>query len=277
MSEENTIFDAMEHFKVACEREGFSSSEVSLFFALAEIWNRTMRSEFFKAWNSQLFTLAGTRSDNTLKRSREKLISGQVIFYAKEGNRGQPHYSLNALFDKEIPPLLAKIESKAGVKRELTVSKAGVKRESPQGKGKGKVKDLYEEENELFTEEKPSPDSQDEWTGVFPKNSLQKSATDQNRTKVLRTNEKMIFMGKWFNRKPETLWSVAEARALKELDPPREEVEIMNRYRNTPSDYHRRDLLTLLNNWTREIDRAQQPGRSSEPATVKPPSIIVTV
>jgi hypothetical protein len=67
----------------------------------------------------------------------------------------------------------------------------------------------------------------------------------------------MEYLGSWFGRRPDTLWNVAEAKALRDLSPPREEVEEMARYRALPNEYHRRNVLTLLNNWTSELDRAR--------------------
>ena len=77
----------------------------------------------------------------------------------------------------------------------------------------------------------------------------------------------MVYIGGWFGRNEKTLWNVAEARALRDLSPPREEVEEMARYRSVSSEYHRRDVLTLLNNWTTELDRARS---VNGPPTSKP-------
>lgn len=134
---EHSLFDAISCFKEACAREGFSPAEVALFFTLAEIWNKAMRPEVFKAWNPQL-SMAGINSDDTIRNVRNKLTKGNVIFFAKEGNRGQPHYSFNALFGMTPPPLLLKIGSKTRVNAELSESKSRVNLESPQGKVKEK-------------------------------------------------------------------------------------------------------------------------------------------
>jgi hypothetical protein len=68
-------------------------------------------------------------------------------------------------------------------------------------------------------------------------------------------------IGKFFGRKPETLWNVAEGAALFEIKPPAEEVDLLERYYALPldkdADYRRRDLMTLLNNWQGEVDRAR--------------------
>jgi hypothetical protein len=71
----------------------------------------------------------------------------------------------------------------------------------------------------------------------------------------------MIRLGKFFNRRPTTRWSPAEQKSLKKLAPiDPEDIELLERYYleqiAQDDDYRRRDLETLLNNWTKEIDRA---------------------
>ena len=54
---------------------------------------------------------------------------------------------------------------------------------------------------------------------------------------------------------------LAEAVALLEVSPSPEEVELLANYYGEPfekeSDFRRRDLATLLNNWQTETDRAR--------------------
>lgn len=71
----------------------------------------------------------------------------------------------------------------------------------------------------------------------------------------------MIRIGRFFNRRPTTRWSPSERKALKKLIPiDAEDLELLERYYleeiDPDDDYRRRDLETLLNNWTKEIDRA---------------------
>jgi hypothetical protein len=71
----------------------------------------------------------------------------------------------------------------------------------------------------------------------------------------------MIRLGRFFNRRPTTRWSPSERKALKKLIPiDTEDLELLERYYleviPQVEDYRRRDLETLLNNWTKEIDRA---------------------
>ena len=67
------------------------------------------------------------------------------------------------------------------------------------------------------------------------------------------------FLGKIFHRRKSTAWSDKELRELRKVcDRPgfvRELWEI-RRYYSSGSDYLRRDIITLLRNWTGELDRA---------------------
>lgn len=72
----------------------------------------------------------------------------------------------------------------------------------------------------------------------------------------------MIRLGKFFNRRETTRLSEKELKALKSLMPlDAEDVDLMERYylARIPSDHipaRRTDLLTVLNNWNGELDRA---------------------
>jgi hypothetical protein len=67
-------------------------------------------------------------------------------------------------------------------------------------------------------------------------------------------------IGDWFGRKPTTSWTVAEAGALEDINPSGDELDLIESYYTaviSEGDYRRRDLLTLLNNWNQELDRAR--------------------
>lgn len=83
-------------------------------------------------------------------------------------------------------------------------------------------------------------------------------------------NAAMARIGAWFNRRRSTPWSEKEIRALKMISPIQDEdMKLMEDYYapSTPpspaKDYRRRDVLTLLNNWTGELDRARRYNPSS--------------
>jgi len=72
----------------------------------------------------------------------------------------------------------------------------------------------------------------------------------------------MVRIGRWFGRQPDTRWIVAEAEALAAISPINcSDIDLLEEYYQRdippPEDIRRRDLLTLLNNWAGEIDRAR--------------------
>jgi hypothetical protein len=84
---------------------------------------------------------------------------------------------------------------------------------------------------------------------------------ERKRRRVESNSPSMVTIGGFFGRRAETLWTVAEAVALFDVSPKPDEVAILARYYQETfpkeSDYRRRDLITLLNNWQTEVDRAQ--------------------
>ena len=85
---------------------------------------------------------------------------------------------------------------------------------------------------------------------------------DAKLVKVLRNTPLMARIGGWFGRSPGTLWSVAETVTLLLVTPEEADVELLESYYLTrldgrDVDPRRRDLLTLLNNWPGELDRAR--------------------
>ena len=248
MTEDHTIFDAIQAFASLRAGMAFTTEEIALFYVMLECWNAARRPAVISQWANMTCANSGLSEKHQLPNVRNGLVQKGVIHFRKNGNRGIPQYSFNALFELPEPDWLlpkngSKPGSKCGSKRGVS---AGVNADSYQGKGE--------------EEEKESPlTPKGEWDEVFPKACFQKSKTDQKKIRVLRTNEKMAFIGQWFGRKPETLWSVAEAKALMDLNPSRDEVKDLDAYRKTPNEYHRRDLMTLLNNWHGELDRARAP------------------
>jgi hypothetical protein len=68
-------------------------------------------------------------------------------------------------------------------------------------------------------------------------------------------------IGSWFGRRPTTNWSEKETKALKAviaLRTPPEDIDTLEARYRSGNPYLRRDILTLLNNWNTEIDRAKQ-------------------
>lgn len=86
-------------------------------------------------------------------------------------------------------------------------------------------------------------------------------ASDQRKRRVNFNTPSMIEIGKCFGRSAETRWSVYEAVALKQANPTPEEVELLLWFYNIEipddEDYRRKNLETMLNNLTGELDRAR--------------------
>ncbi len=123
---------------------------------------------------------------------------------------------------------------------------------------------LTKNQEPITTNQEPStnnhlpPNPQWGWDDVYPQGCFRKSKTEQKQIKVLKNNEKMIYIGKWFGRSESTLWNVKEAKILQNLNPSREEVLLMGKYytHDKANKPLRKSLEVLLNNWSSEIDRA---------------------
>jgi hypothetical protein len=94
------------------------------------------------------------------------------------------------------------------------------------------------------------------------------SDTDTDPTRGIAALRARI--GSWFKRRPETSWSQKELKALKatfDLNTPESEILLLEiRYRSG-NQFLRRDILTLLNNWNTEIDRAKSDSPSGNNGT----------
>ena len=78
----------------------------------------------------------------------------------------------------------------------------------------------------------------------------------------------MIRIGKWFKRKPGSLWHIDEAEELASLgDVPEEELNLLEWWfleagsgkpgdREDERNFKRRSIFQLLKNWSKELDRA---------------------
>ena len=97
--------------------------------------------------------------------------------------------------------------------------------------------------------------------GGLPKGWENWGIQRQKNTRVGKNTPLMGRIGTWFDRRVSTRWSVAEAGTLSMIDPEEEEVEQLEQFylAEIPKDedYRRRDLMTLLNNWNGEADKAR--------------------
>jgi hypothetical protein len=85
--------------------------------------------------------------------------------------------------------------------------------------------------------------------------------TEKRNTKITANTPTMIQIGAWFGRQPETLWTVAESEALDRCKPTEQELAGMEGYymaEHGEKDYRRTSVITLLNNWQSELDRARE-------------------
>ena len=107
----------------------------------------------------------------------------------------------------------------------------------------------------------PKGSDQSQADRVLPSAWKRMNQGDRQRTRVLRNSEAMVRIGRFFGRKPTTLWTVAEAVAFLSIKPTPDEVDEIERYYKAAipkdHDYRRHDLDTLLNNWPKELDRAK--------------------
>jgi hypothetical protein len=122
-------------------------------------------------------------------------------------------------------------------------------RDEHAGKAEGKGKEGNMEGNGTYT---PLP----------PKGGIKRGRKASGQSKVQENTPRMIRIGSWFGRQPETLWTVDEAKALEAINPSDKEIGGMEIFYTGPilsneKLYPRKTLSTLLNNWTNELDKAR--------------------
>lgn len=84
------------------------------------------------------------------------------------------------------------------------------------------------------------------------------SDTDSDKEAAKALKERI---GAWFNRRPTTEWSPKERKALRgviKLKTSPDDLDALERYYRSGTQFLRRDVLTLLNNWQGEVDRAKR-------------------
>lgn len=85
-----------------------------------------------------------------------------------------------------------------------------------------------------------------------------------------KPSENQTRLNRLFKRRDSTKWSDKELRAFKKIDFTEEDLSSIENYysdrnwREPSSDYRRKSLETLLNNWTGELDRANRQDRRHE-------------
>ena len=187
----------------------------------------------------QLLAIANYGQRLKLSKAKFPQMDGKETAWLPEFNGFQQLPGTSGNFPPEQKPKGTRTEPETELETETEPP-------NPQGGNEG-------DQDSLFADP-PKPTT-------LPTNWQRMSEKDRKRTKVFQNNETMKVMGAWFGRKPETLWTVAEAVALTAANPPQKEIDGMGRYYSAQiaeGDFRRHDLLTLLNNWTSELDRARK-------------------
>lgn len=129
--------------------------------------------------------------------------------------------------------------------------------------------DAPETEGEGETERETETDTPIPPVGAVEHASRRLTQAEKKRQHVQANTPNMVRIGSWFNRRPDTLWTVAEAEALAQVGAVADEDwAVMEAYYTAdipPKDnYRRRDVITLLNNWNGELDRARNHNQHEE-------------
>ena len=132
-------------------------------------------------------------------------------------------------------------------------------------------RDIAEAEAEAETENKGSTSKEKSTSLPITPQSGERESPNSKKSR-LPTNPTAIRIGALFRRKPTTAWSDKEIRAFKAIGAVSEDdLAMIERYyaaeRSKGDDgRHRRDLLTFLNNYAGEIDRATAHAEKTQPS-----------
>ncbi len=129
-----------------------------------------------------------------------------------------------------------------------------------------KVKDKVN----LKVNQKPTPSSSSSTSSTTSllletESSVKKKKTTNKENRAVSQNtDLMIRIGSWFRRRPDTLWTVMEKEALDSIQDcykTEKQIDGMEAYYTSEDQevrkWLKRDLITLLNNWTSQLDRAR--------------------
>lgn len=90
---------------------------------------------------------------------------------------------------------------------------------------------------------------------VIPPEAEKMPINQQKRIRVNYNNEIMDRIGSWFFTR-KRLWTCHEAIMLRQLKPPQEEIDQLEKLYQSDYQYKRKSLATLLGNWAEELDRS---------------------
>lgn len=108
---------------------------------------------------------------------------------------------------------------------------------------------------------RPLPGEEIEIEEILPESWEELGRDEQRYRRVERNDATMQRIGTWFDRPPDTPWTIAECLVLREVKPATDELALMESYylARLPDgrDFRRRDLYRLLIHWPEELDRAR--------------------
>lgn len=149
---------------------------------------------------------------------------------------------------------------------EIADYKARADRARQNGKNGGRPKTHGKKPTGLFLGSDKKPTGNPEETGSKAnQNQNQNQNQEPNINPLPLTapappalvDEQKLEVGSWFGRRASTQWSAKELKAWKAIHPEdlAEGIAILKSPYEAKAKYTRKDLQTLLNNWTGEIDR----------------------
>lgn len=134
------------------------------------------------------------------------------------------------------------------------------------GREQGKEGNIRADDARLFGIECDS-------SNPLPANWRKLKPAERQRTKVRFNTSLMIQVGQLLGRRETTLWSIEEAVALDQVRPHQDDIADMLPFYSAlipkDQDFRRREIITLLNNWNGELDKARG-WAASQPTTQAP-------
>ena len=128
----------------------------------------------------------------------------------------------------------------------------------PEEKPKGSGREV-ETEAEVETEQEAESGQAAPPSEVLPLGWKKLTKAEQGRKKVNHNTPDMIRIGKFFGQRETTLWTIAEHVALQDVNPPDDEIELIEDHFSLQLEnngYRHTAIITLLNNWTAARNRA---------------------
>lgn len=185
--------------------------------------------------------------DGSIKNDRlEKERQKQISFRESRSDNAKRRWEKDAKTDARASGSTCKNDA---LQSSSSPSPSGIPPLPPKGDA-GKDPDLFETETSTKDNGRVLPDR---WKNI-PK-------IDRRNLRVLRNNKLMVRIGGWFNRKASNLWTLEEGIKLSQIQPDPDDVDTLESWYLASDvgdlDIRRRDLATLLNNWTVDLDRAR--------------------